>query len=186
MSAAKMKDLYRLRTPLGHVLGSRRTSVLSRRIGGRMADENITMHDPAEGQGDTVKTILLVDDNHEVAKVLAYALTQEGYQVELATNGLNALDKLRWGLRPWCLLLDMRMPVMTGWDLRSAMSADPQLRDIPVIGMTGGRWKSEDMHGFDALLEKPLHIEQLLDLVKNVAALKIRHLRATRDIPEIR
>jgi hypothetical protein len=64
------------------------------------------------------------------------------------------------------------------------MNADPQLRDIPVIGMTGGRWKSEDTLGFDALLEKPIEIERLLELLKNVATLKVRHLKADREIHE--
>jgi CheY-like chemotaxis protein len=120
-----------------------------------------------------VKPVLLVDDNDHVANLLAYVVDREGYQVVRVRNGLQALDKLRWGLRPWCLLLDMRMPVMTGWELRKEMEADPELRDIPVIGMTGGRWKPEDAVGFVALLEKPIDIEQLRGLLKSLGNLKI-------------
>jgi chemosensory pili system protein ChpA (sensor histidine kinase/response regulator) len=182
MTAATMNDPNRLKNPLGHVPGLRRKQGISRYREGWMRESLIP--DPAEEQRDTVKTVLLVEDNREVAKVLAYALAEEGYEVATAADGLQALDKLRWGLRPWCLLLDMRMPVMTGRELRQAMNNDPELRDIPVIGMTGGRWKPEDTLGFDALVEKPIDIGHMLELLKNVAIFRLRHLKSDREIHE--
>jgi CheY-like chemotaxis protein len=115
---------------------------------------------------DSAKRVLLVDDNENAREALADALEQEGYEVVAVGNGLEALDLLRWSWRPACVLLDMRMPVMTGWELRQKMEADPSLRDICVIGMTAGRWKAQDAAGFAALIPKPINIKELLGTLK--------------------
>jgi CheY-like chemotaxis protein len=111
---------------------------------------------------DTGKTVLVVEDNQSSRDALRDALQNEGYEVVAVGNGLEALDLLRWTWRPACVVLDMRLPVMTGWELRQIMRADPALRDIPVIGMTGGQWKPEDAHGFLALMAKPVKFDELL------------------------
>jgi CheY-like chemotaxis protein len=113
-------------------------------------------------KSDTGRRVLVVEDNADSRVALAEALEKEGYEVVAVENGTEALDRLRWSWQPECVVLDMRMPVMTGWELREIMSADARLRDIPVIGMTGGRWKPEDARGFFALLAKPIILEELL------------------------
>ena len=60
----------------------------------------------------------------------------------------------------------MRMPLMTGWEFRRAMKEEPRLQDIPVIGVTGGRWKPEDEADFLALLAKPLDYDELRAALK--------------------
>src|SRR5689334_15434937 len=109
------------------------------------------------------RMVLLVEDNQDCRGTLTDALQHEGYDVVAVENGLEALDHLRWSWRPDCVVLDMRMPVMTGWELREEMKTDPRLQDIPVIGMTGGRWKPEDARGFVALMAKPIDFDQLRD-----------------------
>jgi two-component system response regulator (stage 0 sporulation protein F) len=118
---------------------------------------------------DRAKRVLLVEDNENSRRALADALQREGYEVVAVSDGLKALDILRWSWRPACVVLDMRMPVMTGWELRQTMEADPTLRDIPVLGMTGGHWKPEDAHGFAALLSKPIKLVDLLAALRVVA-----------------
>ena len=115
---------------------------------------------------DTAKRVLLVEDSEMLREALAEALENEGYEVVAVADGLQALDHLRWSWRPACVLLDMRMPVMTGWELRRTMEADPKLRDICVIGMTGGRWKPDDMARFTALIPKPIDFQVLLAALK--------------------
>jgi CheY-like chemotaxis protein len=108
------------------------------------------------------RKILVVEDNADNREALAEALAKAGYEVVAVENGLEALDHLRWSWRPECVVLDMRMPVMTGWELRETMAGDPRLRDIPVIGMTGGRWKPEDRARFFTVLSKPVVLTELL------------------------
>lgn len=114
------------------------------------------------GGSDGAKNVLIVEDNEDSRTALADALEHEGYEVAAVANGVKALDSLRWHRRPGCVVMDMRMPVMTGWELRVAMEADPRLRHIPAIGMTGGRWKPEDARHFVSLMNKPVKLDELL------------------------
>jgi len=107
------------------------------------------------------RRVLLVDDEVESRVALADFLAHEGYEVLAAASGLEALDHLRWMWRPACVVLDMRMPVMTGWEVRKAMMDEESLRGVPIIGITGGRWRPDDAAGFAALLAKPIHYDEL-------------------------
>jgi CheY-like chemotaxis protein len=110
-------------------------------------------------------TILIVEDDPDFRNGLADLVRREGHQVETAENGVAALDKLRWGLRPCLILLDLRMPFMTGWEFRNEQQRDGDLADIPVIAMTVGRWKGADYTEFTDLIEKPIDIGHLRVLI---------------------
>ena len=107
------------------------------------------------------KTVLIVDDDQEFREALVDIVRSEGFEVETATSGLQALDKLRWGLRPCVVLLDLQMAVMTGWDFRSEQARDAALAGIPVIAMTAGYWKSRDLVDFAARFTKPIAVQEL-------------------------
>jgi|SRR5688572_6880241 CheY-like chemotaxis protein len=107
------------------------------------------------------KTVLIIDDDDDLRDSLAEHIQGEGFETLAVKTGLEALDKLRWGLRPALILLDLQMTVMTGWDFRAEQRSDPQLAGIPVIAMTGGysKWRSVD--DFTACLRKPLDLPTL-------------------------
>ena len=107
------------------------------------------------------KTILIVDDDQEFREALVDIVRAEGFAVETATNGMQALDKLRWGLRPCVVLLDMQMAGMTGWDFRAEQSRDPTLAAIPVVAMTAGYWKNRDLGDYAARIAKPIQVPEL-------------------------
>jgi len=107
------------------------------------------------------KTVLIVDDDQEFREALAELVSGEGYQVETATSGMQALDKLRWGLRPCLVFLDMQMAVMTGWDFRAEQERDPALATVPVIAMTAGYWKERDLGDYAARITKPIDVPAL-------------------------
>jgi CheY-like chemotaxis protein len=109
--------------------------------------------------------ILVVEDNDDVREMMAVTLELEGHQVATAANGRDALEKLHAGSKPCLILLDLMMPVMSGWELRTALNRDPELRDVPVVvvsAATGDMMKETDA---DAYLPKPLDMDQLLDVV---------------------
>ena len=78
-------------------------------------------------------TILLVEDDFDVREALAETLRDEGYAVECAVDGVQALDYLRAGGRPGLILLDLMMPRMSGSEFRMVQKVDPQLADLPVV-----------------------------------------------------
>ncbi|HET7646467.1 MAG TPA: response regulator [Candidatus Limnocylindria bacterium] len=84
-------------------------------------------------------SILVVDDDSMVLSLYVDALAEAGHRVEVANNGDAALRRLQTGPVPCVVLTDVRMPVMDGFELSSALAADPQLASIPVVMMTGDR-----------------------------------------------
>ena len=109
----------------------------------------------------THKTVLIVDDDQEFRDALVEIVRSEGFTVETAKTGVEAVDKLRWGLRPCVILLDMQMRGMTGWDFRSEQKRDPALAAIPVIAMTAGYWKDRDLSDYAARIAKPVDVKEL-------------------------
>ena len=81
--------------------------------------------------------VLLVEDDGAIRETLAEVLTEEGYIVSTAMHGAQALDHLTCGLRPRLILLDLMMPVMTGWDLMARVADEPALWSVPVIVVSG-------------------------------------------------
>lgn len=105
--------------------------------------------------------VLVVEDDEEIRATLGSFLEGNGYTVKITATAMEGLEWLRWGKSAGCVVLDMRMPLMTGWEFRRAMKEDPSLRDIPVIAITGGRFKADDDEHFVALIEKPLDLREI-------------------------
>ena len=74
--------------------------------------------------------ILLVDDDEDVREMLAFSLTSRGFTVEVVSDGAAALDAIV-RMRPCLVILDLHMPVMTGWELLDEL-ARRGLGDVPV------------------------------------------------------
>ena len=78
--------------------------------------------------------VLIVEDDIDIRETLAEILADEGYEVASAANGLDAISYLQTEAAPCVILLDLMMPVMSGWDfLETLQDEQPDLRDIPVI-----------------------------------------------------
>ena len=112
-------------------------------------------------------SILVVEDHADLRELLAVLLEGEGFTVQTATNGVEALKSLDRA-RPSLILLDLMMPVMTGDEFRERQLADPRYRDVPVFCMTAahdGRARAERIHA-DEYFQKPLDFDQLLTVVR--------------------
>jgi CheY-like chemotaxis protein len=108
--------------------------------------------------------VLVVDDDTDIRRTIADILESEGYSVALAANGRDALDRIEEH-EPALILLDLQMPVMTGWEVLSHLRAH-SIR-IPVVFMTAGfRAQTEaERHQAEGHLRKPFEMDELLDLV---------------------
>jgi chemosensory pili system protein ChpA (sensor histidine kinase/response regulator) len=82
-----------------------------------------------------VPCILVVEDDPDAREFMSVLLTSSGYEIMSASNGLEALVRMRQR-RPCLVLLDMQMPVMDGWTFRERQLADPALAAVPVICVT--------------------------------------------------
>ena len=80
-------------------------------------------------------TLLVIDDDATVRDLMQRFMSREGYRIETAANGEEGLAKAR-ALRPDAITLDVLMPGMDGWAVLSALKADPELADTPVIMLT--------------------------------------------------
>ena len=119
------------------------------------------------------KLILIVEDDRDVARLLAEILESEGYRTDVAGNGYEALDHLQQNGHTDLILLDMMMPVMDGWKFREEQRKLPALASIPVVMVTAdgdarGKAASIQAGGWVA---KPLQIDNLLDEVERICGL---------------
>jgi CheY-like chemotaxis protein len=112
----------------------------------------------------------VVDDDAAIRKMIIAALKREGdYQLLEAANGREALDLMR-GHHPDVVVLDLMMPVLSGWDVLHERQGDPTLRAIPVILISANRdpeIASAVDKGICAFLPKPFDIGALGALVKS-------------------
>lgn len=112
--------------------------------------------------------VLIVDDDLNVQEALIAVLTDYGLTTVTANNGREALEILRMhGPKPCCVLLDLHMPVMNGWDFRREQKADPTICDVPVVIFTGGEHhQSSDVPVITStMLMKPLGVRVLVDTI---------------------
>src|SRR5215208_4898951 len=79
--------------------------------------------------------VLVIDDSPTITKVVQLVLTKTGYQVQTAADGEQGLQAVR-AQRPHLILLDFVMPKMNGYQFCRELTADPKLRDIPVVLMS--------------------------------------------------
>ena len=119
------------------------------------------------------KLILIVEDDRDVARLLAEILEAEGYRTDVAGNGYEALDHLRKNGHTDLILLDMMMPVMDGWKFREEQRKWPSLASIPVVVITAdgdarGKAGSIQAAGYAT---KPISIDSLLDAVARICGL---------------
>lgn len=108
--------------------------------------------------------VLVVDDDAVLRGTMCDVLRQDGWAAHSAEHGAAALEFLKYNeARPSLIVLDVMMPVMSGYEFRQAQRNDPDLRDIPVIVLTAMRLTEFDAKMLDApVLPKPLEMEQLL------------------------
>ena len=113
--------------------------------------------------------VMVVDDSLTVRKITGRMLAREGYEVATAKDGVDALQQLQ-DLKPDCILLDVEMPRMDGFEFARNVRADEATKRIPIIMITS---RTADKHrnhaleiGVNEYMGKPYQEEQLLALIR--------------------
>jgi CheY-like chemotaxis protein len=110
-------------------------------------------------------TVFIVEDDADTREMLEHFLEMEGYEVETAANGQQALERLAAGSRARVILLDLMMPVMDGWQFRREQAQRLDIAEIPVIVVSAaGRDRITEISA-DAYLSKPVDLDELLQCV---------------------
>jgi CheY-like chemotaxis protein len=109
--------------------------------------------------------VLVVEDNSDLRELVAEALKMNGYRVQTAPNGRIALEQV-YVSRPHVIVLDLMMPVMTGWQLLEALREVPELATVPVVVVTALDALPE---GAVAFVRKPFRLEALLATVASAS-----------------
>ena len=115
------------------------------------------------------KKILVVDDELDILKVVTFRVKKLGHEVVTATNGQEALD-LAHKERPDLILLDIRLPVMDGYEVCRRIKIDEELKHIPIVFLTASSAakiadKTKEFKADDYLI-KPFDPEELLKKIQ--------------------
>ena len=114
--------------------------------------------------GGAPPRVLVVEDHADSRELLVEFLELEGYAVEVALHGLEALARLRGGPRPDVILLDLMMPKLTGWELMERVRREPALarQELAVVVVSGAGPSRPLPEGIRAVVPKPVDLDELL------------------------
>ena len=113
-------------------------------------------------------TILVIDDEKGILRVIQQALTKFGHNVEVAFDGIEGIQKFDGGSYDM-VITDLRMPGLDGRGVVQHIRNSPK-NSVPVIGISGTPWQAQDSD-FDAVLSKPFPLEDLVKSVKKLTAI---------------
>ena len=117
--------------------------------------------------------ILIAEDERDIRDLVAFTLRFAGHEVSAAANGEEAVE-LATKVNPDLILMDVRMPHMTGYEDCKVMKDNPELKDIPVVFLTARGQETEIQQGLEAGAEeyllKPFAPDQLTTRVKAILA----------------
>jgi len=125
--------------------------------------------------------VLVVEDYDDAREMYAAYLQFSGFDVEAATNGVEAVEKAH-ELLPDIVLMDLALPRMDGWEATRRLKGDDQTRHIPIVALTGhalaGHAEGARQAGCDAFVTKPCLPDDLVDRVR--AMLDVGRKKARR------
>ena len=117
------------------------------------------------------KTVLVVDDQPHIVRLIQVNLEKEGFQVATARDGVEGITKVQ-ELHPDLVILDVIMPRKDGFEVLREIKADESLAETPVILLTVKSHNADIVEGLregaELYLPKPFHPKELVSLVKRV------------------
>ncbi|MCC7298426.1 MAG: response regulator transcription factor [Bacteroidia bacterium] len=115
--------------------------------------------------------ILIVDDEQDILELIRHTLNKEGFEVQVAANGLQALD-LAKKFMPELILMDVMMPVMDGMEACRQLKEDPTTAGIAIVFLTARSEEFAELAGFEAgaddYIAKPIRPRVLMSRLKAV------------------
>lgn len=117
--------------------------------------------------------ILVCDDERHIVRLIQVNLERQGYQVVTAFDGKEGLEKIK-AEKPNCVVLDVMMPYMDGFEVLKSLRRDPETENLPVIMLTAKAQDKDVFEGYhygaDMYLTKPFNPMELVTFVKRITA----------------
>lgn len=117
------------------------------------------------------KTVLVIEDEDNIAIALDYLLTREGYAQERIASGAGAVERIR-NLRPDLVLLDVMLPEISGYEICQAVRMEPDLAQVKILMMTARGSAIERRKGLamgaDGFISKPFELKELRTEVRRI------------------
>ena len=133
-------------------------------------------------QDSSPSRILIADDNEQNCELLEAYLITGGYEIAMAFDGQETVDKVP-EFKPDIILLDIMMPRMSGYEVCKQLKENDATRDIPILMVTAlnemGDIEKAVAAGCDDFLTKPVNKLELTTRVRSL--LRVRHLTSERD-----
>lgn len=118
-------------------------------------------------------SVLVVEDEDNIAMALEFLLTREGYAHARIANGAEALGRIR-EMHPDLVLLDIMLPEISGYEICQSVRLDPSLADVRILMMTARGSAIERRKGLalgaDGFISKPFELKELRDEVRSLLA----------------
>lgn len=144
------------------------TSESEQAVGPQNGDSIVARRRWTPRSGAARGRVLVVEDEDVVRDAMEPLLEERGYEVWLAENGREALRLLRTNRLPDIIVLDLRMPVMDGWEFRALQMGDPMLGCIPVVAVSADNSAEAAAISAQAFLSKPVRAETLLATIGRI------------------
>lgn len=126
-------------------------------------------------EGDRHPSVIIVDDKINNRLILKEMLERVGFVTIEAENGLEALERTR-EFKPELVFMDIKMPIMDGYESVKHIKSDDNIKNIPVFALTASAFKHDEKSilesGFDGFLAKPFKLSNLFKLVHNSSDIK--------------
>ncbi len=117
--------------------------------------------------------ILVAEDERDIRELISFTLRFAGFEIETAANGVQAVEKAAQ-VKPDLILLDVRMPKMTGYEVCRVLRTMPEMRKIPIVFLSAKGQESEINEGLDTgateYILKPFAPDELIQQVKRILA----------------
>ena len=115
------------------------------------------------------KSVLIIDDEEGLRNILSSRLIKMGFKVDVAANGMHALQKLKSGFNPSIVICDLKMPGMNGFEFMKALRDDMPTNPIPIIVITAFPEKELMQEtrrlGVKSVLIKPFSFQDIVDKI---------------------
>jgi CheY-like chemotaxis protein len=126
-------------------------------------------------RGDAMKKVLVIDDNPTIVELIKYAVNLQGrYDVVVAYDGVEGLERI-YMEHPDCVIIDVKMPRMDGYQLARCVRGDPRTLDVPLIILSAMTREQDQMTGYlsgvDEYLTKPFKPSALNAAIERVILL---------------
>jgi CheY-like chemotaxis protein len=118
-------------------------------------------------------SVLVAEDEEMILQIVEFALRKHGFDVRVARNGSEAMTAVS-DRRPDLIVMDMMMPIVSGYEATRSLKDAPETKDIPILGFTARAMQRERALAFEAgcddVLIKPFQIDDLFERIESLIA----------------